>query len=416
MKKFALAFLVFLGLAAPAAAQTINNLGAGRGSVIGADLFPSYQGANPAVRPSAAQIAAYVYSLASGDLTASGTGTHTLATVNANVGSFGSATQCTTITVNAKGLITAASQTACTPAIGSVTGLGTGVATALGVNIGSAGAPVLFNGAGGTPSSLVLTNATGLPLAQLTGAGTGVLAALAANMNSSTGPIGALTPTSGNYVRGNGTAWGSSAIQAADLPVLTVTTRTETGANPALPSSDQAKVIYLNNGSNQIPTIAQATGSFGAGWFATYCNIGAGTQTITPTTSTIGGTSTLLIPAGSAARPQCYTIISDGTNYLLSPQSGTVFSGTLSLTTTAVTSATCTAAQTVTAPGVVTTDVPLLSFNADPTASTGYVPLTSGMLTIIGYPTANTVNVKVCNNTTGSITPSAITLNVKVMR
>ena len=42
-------------------------------------------------------------------------------------------------------------------------GLGTGVATALGVNVGSAGAPVLFNGAGGTPSSLTLTSATGLP-------------------------------------------------------------------------------------------------------------------------------------------------------------------------------------------------------------------------------------------------------------
>lgn len=45
-----------------------------------------------------------------------------------------------------------------------VSGLGTGVATALGVNTGGAGAVVLFNGAGGTPSSLVLTSATGLPL------------------------------------------------------------------------------------------------------------------------------------------------------------------------------------------------------------------------------------------------------------
>ncbi len=38
---------------------------------------------------------------------------------------------------------------------------GTGVQTALGVNVGSAGAPVLFGGAGGTPSSITLTNATG---------------------------------------------------------------------------------------------------------------------------------------------------------------------------------------------------------------------------------------------------------------
>ena len=42
---------------------------------------------------------------------------------------------------------------------------GTGVQTALGVNIGSAGAPILFNGAAGTPSSITLTNANGFPYA-----------------------------------------------------------------------------------------------------------------------------------------------------------------------------------------------------------------------------------------------------------
>lgn len=52
-----------------------------------------------------------------------------------------------------------------------VSGLGTGVATALAVNTGTAGAFVVLNGAGGTPSSLTLTNATGLPVA---GGGTGV--------------------------------------------------------------------------------------------------------------------------------------------------------------------------------------------------------------------------------------------------
>lgn len=42
-----------------------------------------------------------------------------------------------------------------------VSGLGTGIAGALAINTGSAGAPVLFNGAGGTPSSLTGTNITG---------------------------------------------------------------------------------------------------------------------------------------------------------------------------------------------------------------------------------------------------------------
>jgi hypothetical protein len=156
----------------------------------------------------------------SGDVSGSGTTaiTTTLATVNTNVGTFGSATQVGQFTVNAKGLVTAASNVTITgappggsaggdltgtypnptlaaiisaggptgsatvapiitydakgrltavssatvtPAIGSITGLGTGVATALAINIGSAGAPVVFNGAGGTPSSITLTNASG---------------------------------------------------------------------------------------------------------------------------------------------------------------------------------------------------------------------------------------------------------------
>ncbi len=86
------------------------------------------------------------------------------------------------------------------------------------------------------------------------------------------------------------------------------------------------------------------------------------------------------------------------------------------LATGAISSATCTAAQTATATGTLTTDVIQASFNGDPTGVTGYVPLTAGMLTIIVYPTADTFNAKVCNNTTGSITPGAITLNWRVDR
>jgi hypothetical protein len=51
--------------------------------------------------------------------------------------------------------------------ISDIGGLGTGVATALAVNVGSAGAPVVLNGAGGTPSALTLTNASGLPVSAL---------------------------------------------------------------------------------------------------------------------------------------------------------------------------------------------------------------------------------------------------------
>lgn len=94
----------------------------------------------------------------------------------------------------------------------------------------------------------------------------------------------------------------------------------------------------------------------------------------------------------------------------------TVASGAKALLTGAIGSAACTAAQTATATGTLTTDTIAATFNGDPTAVTGYVPLTTGMLTIIPYPTTDTVNFKVCNNTSASITPGAITLNWRVTR
>jgi hypothetical protein len=117
-----------------------------------------------------------------GDVTASaGSNTLTLATVNSNVGSFGSATAAPAVTVNAKGLVTAVTTNTITPAVGSITGLGTGIATALAINSGTAGAPVLLNGALGTPSSGVVTNLTGTA---------------SININ---GTVGATTPNTGAF-------------------------------------------------------------------------------------------------------------------------------------------------------------------------------------------------------------------------
>lgn len=95
----------------------------------------------------------------------------------------------------------------------------------------------------------------------------------------------------------------------------------------------------------------------------------------------------------------------------------TIASGAAALMSgSAIASASCATVITATATGVATTDVVTASFNGDPTAVTGYVPLTTGMLTIIPYPTLNNVNFKVCNNTSASITPGAITLNWRVVR
>ena len=50
------------------------------------------------------------------------------------------------------------------PVASGVSGLGSGVAPALAVNVGAAGSPVVNGGAGGKPSSIDLTNGTNLPL------------------------------------------------------------------------------------------------------------------------------------------------------------------------------------------------------------------------------------------------------------
>lgn len=94
----------------------------------------------------------------------------------------------------------------------------------------------------------------------------------------------------------------------------------------------------------------------------------------------------------------------------------TIASGTAALGTGAISSATCATVVTVAAANVATTDVIMDSFNGDPTAVTGYAPVTTGMLTIIEYPTSGNVNFKVCNQTSASITPGAITLNWRVVR
>lgn len=75
----------------------------------------------------------------------------------------------------------------------------------------------------------------------------------------------------------------------------------------------------LDNSSAQIPTIAEAgSAGFPVGWYTDLCNPNTGAQTITPGAGTIGGASTYVLAAGSAAAPNCVRIISDGvSNYQL---------------------------------------------------------------------------------------------------
>ena len=110
------------------------------------------------------------------------------------------------------------------PVSTGISGLGTGVATALAVNTGSAGAVALFNGALGTPSSVTLTNATGLSLT--TGVtGTLPIANGGTGQTTASAAANALLPSqtshSGKYLTtdGSGTlSWGT--VSGYSAPTL----------------------------------------------------------------------------------------------------------------------------------------------------------------------------------------------------
>ncbi len=123
----------------------------------------------------------------------------------------------------------------------------------------------------------------------------------------------------------------------------------QTGTSYTVLDSDRGKLVTLSNGSAIAVTLPQAgaASSFITGWWGDFYTGGVGTVTITPTTSTINGASTLVLTTGQSAH-----CVSNGTNYFCevgkSAGSGTVTSmgivastATISGTCTVTTSGTC---------------------------------------------------------------------------
>lgn len=124
------------------------------------------------------------------------------------------------------GNVTGNASTASAVALGGITGFGTGVATALTINVGSAGAFIINGGALGTPSSGTLTNCTFPTLNQNTSGSAATLTTVrtiggsnfdgSANVTSfpSPGTIGGSTPAAGTFTALTGTSGSITGLTA----------------------------------------------------------------------------------------------------------------------------------------------------------------------------------------------------------
>lgn len=127
------------------------------------------------------------------------------------------------------------------------------------------------------------------------------------------------TSMSTNKLIGRGTAatgvmeeitLGAGVVLSATTLNITHVANAQTGLTYTYVTGDREKYVTHSNALAIAGSLPQAGSSFPDGWAMYVHNLGAGTLTITPTTSTINGSATLVLTTGQSAM-----VVSDGTNY-----------------------------------------------------------------------------------------------------
>ena len=188
---------------------------------------------------------------------------------------------------------------------------------------------------------------------------------------------------------------------------------------------DRATTIRFQSGAGTVTMPDHTASGCGANFVITLLDDGAGTLTINRS-----GADTFSIVDGLAntdgatsftlANGQYVTCNNGATTVWECRKTGgytqTICSGSFALATTAIASGAKSSLITQTCTGLLTSDNIQIDFASDPSAVTGYAPSASGTLTIIKFPTANTINVYQYNDTSASITPGAINVNYRAVR
>jgi hypothetical protein len=276
--------------------------------------------------------------------------------------------------------------------------------------------------------------------------GTAANTLAAGNDSRITGALSAATAAS-TYATPAQVATAQAAAQSASVPIA------QKAANSGVASLDSSGQVPLNQlgnvpaGGGAVTSVAGRTGAvvltsddispanpnINGGIAANRSSTGSDVLPASPSTGGVNYTVLAALPVveypdGTTKNiPQTAADILNliktltgcgtGVNFLqpasstcVTPAGAGITNIAISLPTTAIAANTCTTTATVTMTGLATTSAFSTAFATNPNAVTGWGA--SGGLTFTTFPTANTLNWSVCNQTAASITPGAMTLNV----